>query len=336
MLADTTMGSNVSLVAGQGDCYVYKVQEGEGEGTITMYHVLPGLYILYNDFHMGQCFSQFQTGVDMVCIDHCREGRIEWEVKNNSYVYLEAGDMQISTRSRHMRNFGFPLKHYHGITVGICIEEGRESLNTMMDGFSVDLESLLGKVAASDRPFIMRAGRRIEHIFSEMYDVAEEIRNTYFKIKIIELLLFLEHTDIPANRDERPYLSKSQVEKTRQVMQVMTENLEHHYTLQELSAMFAFPLTTMKCCFKGVYGMSIYAYARTYRMNAAAVMLKQTQDSVLTIANKVGYENASKFAAAFKSVLHSTPAKYREMTAEAACEIHRPGGAEAIMRSRQT
>ena len=41
-------------------------------------------------------------------------------------------------------------------------------------------------------------------------------------------------------------------------------------------------------------------------------MLKSTQDSVISVANRVGYSNPGKFAAAFKNVLGVTPTEYRK------------------------
>jgi AraC-like DNA-binding protein len=47
-------------------------------------------------------------------------------------------------------------------------------------------------------------------------------------------------------------------------------------------------------------------------MNAAAVMLRQKNESVITIAADLGYDNASKFASAFKDVIGRTPSEYRK------------------------
>jgi AraC-like DNA-binding protein len=47
-------------------------------------------------------------------------------------------------------------------------------------------------------------------------------------------------------------------------------------------------------------------------MNAAAVMLRQTNESVISIALDLGYDNASKFASAFKDVMGKTPSEYRK------------------------
>ena len=47
---------------------------------------------------------------------------MEWELEGGLYMYMQEGDMQINSRNHHNIGFGFPLKHYHGITVAIYIE----------------------------------------------------------------------------------------------------------------------------------------------------------------------------------------------------------------------
>jgi len=145
-----------------------------------------------------------------------------------------------------------------------------------------------------------------------LYDLPEQIRIPYLKIKILEMLLFLSAQEIPENGGERPYFYKTQVEKVKAIKEFLTEDITRHYTLEQLSERFNVPLTSMKLCFKGVYGTSVYAYMKDYRMNAAALMLRQSDVNIIDIANRAGYDNASKFSAAFKSVMGMTPAAYRK------------------------
>lgn len=312
-LADTVyLGKNVSLVCRDDTCTVYKLQDCTGEGMMTSYEVFPGVQLSYNDFHIERCTSYFKPGIEIFCIDHCREGRLEWEMDDGSCLYMEAGDLQMNTRTHHARVFSFPLCHYHGITVSFCMEEIAAVLPGILEGFSVDIATLRDKFCQRNIPFIMRAGASIEHIFSELYSVPEMIRVPYFKIKVLELLLFLSTLEIPPNCIERPYIYKTQVEKVKAIMTLLTAKPEQRYTLEELSARFDFPITSMKNCFKGVYGTSIYAYMKEYRMNAAAIRLRKTSDSITSIALQMGYDNPSKFSAAFKSVIGMTPSEYRK------------------------
>lgn len=306
------MGKNVSLVCQEEGCAVFKVNDDTGEGMMTMYDVFPGIVVFYNDFHMERCVSGFRSDIEMLCVDHCREGRIEWEVPYNSYVYVEAGDLYIDTRNLHNFDFSFPLSHYHGITIGFLLEKATESLATVLEGVTFDLHMLKKKYCSEDHSFFMRAGTNIRHIFSELYDLPEEIRIPYLKIKILELLLFLSTQEITAVGGERRYFYKTQVDKVKAMKTFLAQDLTRHYTLEQLSEQFEFPLTSMKLCFKGVYGTSVYAYMKAYRMNAAALMLRQSDSNIVEIANRVGYDNASKFSAAFKSVMGMTPTAYRK------------------------
>ncbi len=306
------MGENVHKICENENCAVFQLREGSGEGLMTVYEVFSGIYLLYNDFHMEHCLSGFQPEGEMFCIDHCREGRIEWKREQNKYIYIKAGDMQINSRTCHCQDFRFPLRHYHGITIGFCLQEAEQSLHNIMDGFSVDIRKLKNKFCGEDRDYIMRAGKHIEHIFSELYDISDQVKMQYFKIKVLELLLFLEAAEVQKDCTDRPYFYKSQVEKIKDIVSLLTADLEQWYTLEDLSKRFSFPLTSMKLCFKGVYGTTIYAYMKAYRMNAAALMLKNSEESVMGVAGKVGYENASKFAAAFHDVIGMCPSEYRK------------------------
>ena len=50
---------------------------------------------------------------------------------------------------------------------------------------------------------------------------------------------------------------------------------------------------------------------QTVTLDTVSDQLKETQDSILEIAGKYGYENGSKFATAFRSVMGVSPSQYR-------------------------
>jgi len=304
-------GSNIIVSKRNDGCTEYKMRDASGAGTMTCYKVFPGVDIIYNDFHMKSCFSEFRPKVEMIGIDHCRDGQIEWEIPGGAYRYLQKGDLQINAKDRHAGGFRFPSGHYRGITLAIYIEEASKTLSTIFDGFSIDLHALRAN-CSGERLFIMRMDDSIQHIFSELYKVPEKIRKSYFKIKVLEILLFLSAVDVPISGQERPYLPPKQVEKVKAIKQYITDNIDKHFTLEELSRQFGIPLTSMKASFKGIYGTSIYAYIRSHRMQIAASMLRQTRENVTTVAGRVGYNNPSKFAAAFKKVIGVSPAQYQK------------------------
>lgn len=306
-------GSNVQSVVETEHCKVFKAWDDSGEGTMTIYQVFDGVYLMYNDFHMKECISQFQSIESLLCIDHCREGRIEQENKNRAIYYMEAGDLRVDRRVHHTGHVSFPLCHYHGMTIGFQTNIAEASLQKAMPGFSVNLSKLAEKFCNEEKPFVIHGESAVEHIFSELYQVPSKIQNDYFKIKVMELLIYLDALEISAHKKEHPYFFVGQIEKVKAIQELMVSDLTKKYTLEELSLRFDIGLTSMKNCFKNVYGSPVYTYMRNYRMNyAASILVSNKEMKVSDVALAVGYDSPSKFAAAFHKTMGMLPLEYRK------------------------
>jgi len=70
--------------------------------------------------------------------------------------------------------------------------------------------------------------------------------------------------------------------------------------------------TQLKNSFRNYYGESVYKYIRSRKMQMAADQLAEGQFSVMEIAGMFGYENCSKFAAAFRGEYGVSPSSYRK------------------------
>ena len=300
------------LLAQSDGCSVYQFRNETGEGTITMYDVFPGVMLAYNDFHMKYYDSRYVPGDDLFCIDHCREGRMECPASEDAYSYVEAGDLKLDRRLSHQGRFEIPLTHYHGAMIGIDLGIACKSLHEEIKDFPVDLKALQKKFCSGIYPMVLHGEKAIEHIFSEIYAVPQKIKRPYFKIKILELLLYLDALELPDSPNERPYFYKTQVEKVKAIQECLKEHMDENYTQEELSARFDIPMTAMKQCFKSVYGSTIAGWLLQYRMNYAAVQLRKSREfSVADIAGQVGYDSPSKFAIAFRKVMGMSPTEYR-------------------------
>ena len=49
--------------------------------------------------------SAFHTTEDMLCIDYCRQGRMEYPAGPDAYSYVEAGDLKLDRRLEHQGLF---------------------------------------------------------------------------------------------------------------------------------------------------------------------------------------------------------------------------------------
>ena len=312
MFRGADFGDNIEEVVETEECKVLRLNDPSGDGLMTIYRVFDGVYLMYNDFHLAHCYSRFTSCANLLCIDHCREGRMEHRTEQDRHYYIEAGDMRVDRRVHHTGDVDFPLSHYHGITIGFFMEQAEKAIYEAMPTISVDIAFLAQKFCSGDRLYILRQNSAIEHIFSELYHVPSKIRMDYFKIKVMELLVFLGALELADYRDERPYFYSSQIEKIKSVHQLLTEELSLNYTTEELAKRFDISVGALKTGFKGVYGSPIYTYIRTYKMNIAASMLvTDRKKKIIAVAASVGYDNPSKFAAAFKELFGMSPAEYR-------------------------
>lgn len=313
-ITDNYLDSDCSSVVADDGSHILKMNNKTGEGMMTFYNVFPGIFIIYSDFHMQMCKSYFKTNSNILCIDHCREGIIEQKMEENeAYSYFEAGDLKVDRRVYHQGNIEFPLHHFHGVSICFELDQAAKSISSAMQGYQVNLYDIQKKYCDNKYPFVIKKNPCIEHIFAELYAIPQKIKDVYLKIKILELLLYLDVLELADDCREKTYFYKNKVEQVKAIHNFITENINEHYTLEYLSKRFCISLTTMKDCFKHVYGNSIFAYMRIYRMNRAAVLLKKNKEmSIAEIAGVVGYDSPGKFGTAFKDVMGILPLTYRK------------------------
>ena len=291
---------------------IYRSQDSTGDCEVTVYPVFSGIELVYYDVHMQSCDINLAKGREMLIITHCQEGRIEFEYKNGEYLYLASGDLSIQKNTENIRHRYCPLSHYHGVSVAIDMNRVPRCFSCILDDVFVSSEELEMKFC-SEKPYsIMRENISIEHIFSELYSVPENIRKGYHKVKVLELLLFLSGLEYKGESEERRYFSRSQVTAAKEAKKYLLAHLDEHITITELADMLGISSTSLKICFKGVYGDTINGYITNCKMQKAASLLKNTDKSELAIAGLVGNNIGSKFAGAFRRVMDKSPNEYRK------------------------
>ena len=275
--------------------------------TVTEYSVFPGITLTYYNIHSPHC-ERSDCGRDVLEINHCREGRMECG-SGDRFFYLTEGDLSISLRRSSDPAPYFPPGHYLGVSIAIDVNSAPSCLSCLLEDVNVQPAALLEKFCGGGDCLVARSEQSIEHIFSELYSVPDSIRKGYFKVKILELLLFL--SAMPVSREQRRRLSGKQSQLAKDVCLYLTAHMDSRVTIDGLAAVFHVSPTQLKTCFRGVYGTSVYAYIREQKMRAAAQTLANTDMTVLEIAGIYGYDNGSKFAKAFRDTFGISPNEYR-------------------------
>ena len=93
--------------------------------------------------------------------------------------------------------------------------------------------------------------------------------------------------------------------------------IHKHYaeaiTLEEVSAAIGFSVNYFSTLFKKENGEGFAKYLTKVRMEAARNELRETNDSVTEICNRVGYGDVKHFTKTFKSETGLTPSEYRKL-----------------------
>jgi AraC-like DNA-binding protein len=88
--------------------------------------------------------------------------------------------------------------------------------------------------------------------------------------------------------------------------------VDHPWTVEGLAREAGMSRSAFAARFRDSVGLAPLDYVTRWRMFRAGAMLRQGQHSIAEIAVRVGYENESAFAKAFKRVTGITPGLYRK------------------------
>ncbi len=112
-------------------------------------------------------------------------------------------------------------------------------------------------------------------------------------------------------KPKQPKVARAHEQLAAAVRDYLDQHPERRITLAELETVFHVSGTMIKSAYRDAFGASLYADTKRRKMLAAADTLRHTSRTVLEIACSLGYDNASKFAAAFRSIYGVSPTEYR-------------------------
>ena len=284
-----------------------------GSGSMTIYPLFSGAELYYNDMHLASFDEAPAPARNVIEINHCRVGRYECSFGENSCCYLAAGDFAVCAAARKKSSSCFPLRHYHGITILLDLDAISPEMRSQMEWYGVNLNAIRQYICTENRCCILRSAPVVAHIFSELYTAHAVPDTGYLRLKVLELLHVLSRLKSRDDVQQTDYFNQHQVECARRAAKLLTQRLTVHQTIEQLAQDVGLSATALKTCFKGVYGSSVYAYQKEYRLQLAQKLLTETDSTIAEIAHQIGYENPNKFSSAFRQSFGMPPTQYRKM-----------------------
>ncbi len=150
----------------------------------------------------------------------------------------------------------------------------------------------------------------------EVYYTAAKTTRVQVLHEMIEQIVEVACPAEETLEEAHTHANDSFIETVNEIHRLLTDDLTKRYTIDELSAKFHINQTTLKTTFKTVFGQSIGGYMKEYRIKRAKELLGHGDAPIAEIACAVGYENQSKFTAAFQDITGVLPRDYRKAHAK--------------------
>lgn len=181
-------------------------------------------------------------------------------------------------------------------------------------------------------PFLDKITRNIACRFSEIPGIADpemitlignireclytgDLKDTYLELQLSSLLtLALAGTSRPATKTRKGILLKPEdIEKIQATREYLLRNMDHPPTLIELARKMGINDYKLKKGFRQLYGTTLFDDFLHARMKKARQLLVGTRQSIVAIADTIGYKNVSSFSVAFKRYFGYTPGHLRKI-----------------------
>ena len=282
-----------------------ELTDDTGKGLTEIFQVFPGIYLMYNDFYMEHCQSSYTPVGDFWGIEYCHSGNTEWKLKNGDYAYLGAKTLMSCDYHECGENFSFPGRMFEGITLGFEMPLAEKSIPKEL---GVNLFQLRNKISAA--ALIDIVGKKEIEAVLKLLNSARNQTDLHRKLAVAQFLIYLE--DLEPNQMEPIYIGKQAAERIKKIEHFLRENLDHRWTLQEISIRFQISVSVLRRNFTGVFGVSVADHMRRIRVEKAKEMLLSSTKSIGEIAAELGYDNASKFSEAFRMHENLSPSMYRK------------------------
>ncbi|MBE7012099.1 MAG: AraC family transcriptional regulator [Ruminococcaceae bacterium] len=214
----------------------------------------------------------------------------EYVLKKGDWIFVPAGIFHkvFYTESPHERTLIYFSKEY--ITPSLIKHLSKFSVNPVYTP------------EKNDDAYIHDV---IEKLFNE-YSTPDEFSEILYRNLLYELLVFFLRKPSFKNGEAGIDL----------IIAHVVEYIEHNYTqnltLEKLADISNVSVSYLSRKFKQIMGVGVSEYIQLVRLNNAKNLLIQTNESILRISNKCGFNDSNYFSYIFKKKEGVSPLKYRK------------------------
>ena len=135
----------------------------------------------------------------------------------------------------------------------------------------------------------------------------------FYEAKVAEAVSLVYERGKNSKNDSFARISKQDMDALNNVASYINDHFNSELPLDTLARIACMGTTKLKTSFKQTYHCTISEYIQQRRMRHAEMLLVSTDLAIEQVASAVGYSNAGRFAANFKTNTGLFPSEYRKM-----------------------
>ena len=138
-----------------------------------------------------------------------------------------------------------------------------------------------------------------------------ELRKMHYDALVKELcIMVLQETATRPLRKITRFTTK-EIETVYELKAFLRKNMDKPLKGEEFAAQFDATARTLKRRFSTLFGISLFHYLLSIRMEQASMLLQETDTSIESIATLTGYRSFANFSTAFKKYYGQSPSYFR-------------------------
>lgn len=285
---------------------------------LTVFNLIPGISVIINHSYLNDSFTksdellEYEHPEDNLLINFIDRGSYRFKVSSDKYTFVKNNYLSIYKKDRLPNSFS-----YVGEVTIVHIIINKKQIPQISNYFKdiTDVINYYFNECEKENVIIFKTPEKILNIVEEIKEFEfkkDKTLKLLFLLKTLESLLFLYEIEIENEKiDQRTY-SDATIRVVRYIKNSLSRNIASYVSLETLSMSYGINLTTLKNCFKDMYGKPIYTWYKEYKFYRAKELIENTNYPISKIAYMIGYKSSSKFSKAFKKEMGVLPSSYRK------------------------
>lgn len=277
------------------------------------FDLFPGIYLYYYSCDGAHVFEDAPADsgkVNALLINHCYRGGFEARLRNGKHMYRGEGETTLSCPASLMGDSRVPQEVYEGISLCIINKELSTWVQQLLEHMNVDVSKIVKRYGLSTSWFCVPENEQLSALLLHLYQQMELGDISLLRITALSVL-----NRVASLGEQKENFSLTPSLKTSRIVHKICRKMEDQASFHMPFSVFineeGIEYPVFLKVFKELYNMTPSQYRKRHRLNHGAYLLKSTHLSVTEVAALCGYDNASKFSAAFKRLIGLSPLSYK-------------------------